>query len=121
MSPRKSKSATKKLPNRSSHTGSIMRATSYQQLVTTLQDVKSNPAKRATKKRSNDSPHNLPATKRPRHQGLTKNNVSRIVKLVLNAINDDDTNQDTEEIETRTAEETEDESVTQEVQNSIGM
>ena len=57
--------------------------------------------------------------KRPRHQGLTKNNVSRIVTLVLDAINDDDTDQDAGEIETSTVEETEDESVTQEVQNSI--
>ena len=40
---------------------------------------------------------------------------------MLDAINDDDTDQDAEEIEMPTAEETEDESVTQEVQNSIGM
>ena len=55
--------------------------------------------------------------------GLTRNNVSKIAKLVLDAINDDidDTDQDAGEIETPTAEETEDESVTQEVQNSIGM
>ena len=40
---------------------------------------------------------------------------------MLDAINDDDTDQQAEEIETPTAEEIEDESVTQEVQNSIGM
>ena len=75
------------------------------------------------KRRSNDSPCNPPATKCPRRQGLTRNNVSKIVKLVLDAINDDidDTDQDAGEIETPTAEETEDESVTREVQNSIGM
>ena len=40
---------------------------------------------------------------------------------MLDAINDDDTDQDAGEIEAPTVEETEDESVTQELQNSIGM
>ena len=118
---RKSKSTTKKIPSRSSRTGAVTRATSHQQPVTTSQDATSNPTSRVTKRRSNDSPRNPPATKRPRRQGLTKNNVSRVVKLVLDAINDNKTDQDAEEIETPTVEETEDKSVTQEVQNSIGM
>ena len=121
MSRQKSKAAAKKLLNRSSHTRAVTRAASHQQPVTTLQDSTSNPARRATKRCSNDSPHNLPATKRPCCKGLTKTNVSRIVKLVLDVINDNDTDQDTEEIEMPTAEEIEDEFVTQEVQNSIGM
>ena len=121
MSCRKSKAAAKKLPNRSSRTRAVTRAASHQQPVTTSQDSTSNPARRAMKRRSNDSPHNPPATKRPRRKGLTKTNVSRFVKLVLDVINDDNTDQDTEEIEMPTAEETKDESVTQEVQNSIGM
>ena len=41
--------------------------------------------------------------------------------MVLDAIKDNDTDQDAEEIETPTVEESEDKSVTQEVQNSIGM
>ena len=121
MSRRKSKSATKKLPNRSPRTRTVTRAASHQQTVTTLPDTTSNPARRATKRRSDDLPRNPPATKHLRRQGLTKNNVSRIVKLVLDAINDDDTDQQAEETETPTAEETKDESVTQEMQNSIGM
>ena len=40
---------------------------------------------------------------------------------MLDAINDDDTDQQAEETETPTAEETKDESVTQDMQNSIGM
>ena len=121
MSHRKSKSTAKKLPNRSPRTGAVMRAASHQQAVTTLPAATNNPARRATKKAQQWFTPQPACHKAPRRQGLTKNNVSRIVKLVLDAINDDDTGQDAEEIETPTAEETEDESVTQEVQNSIGM
>ena len=121
MSRRKSKSDTKKIPSRSSRTGAVTRAASHQQPVTTSQDAMSNPASRATKRCNNDSPHNPPATKHPPRQGLTKNNASRIVKVVLDAINDNNTDQDAEEIETPTVEETEHKSVTQEVQNRIGM
>ena len=61
--------------------------------------------------------------KAPPLPGVNKNNVSKIVKVVLDTINDDvdDTDQDLGKIEMPTAEETEDESVTQEAQNSIGM
>ena len=114
MSHQKSKSAAKKLPNRSPRSGAITRATSRQQHVTTSQDATGNPARRATKRRSNNSPRNPPATKRLQGQGLTRNNISKIVKLVLDAISDDvdDTDQDVSEIETPTADETKDESVT---------
>ena len=119
MGRQKRKSAAKKLTNRSSHTKAIMRAASHQQTVATSPDATSNKAKRATKRCSKNLSHNPPATKRPRHQGLTRNNVSRIAKLALDAINDDDTDQDAGETETPTVEETEDESITQEVQKSI--
>ena len=49
MSRWKSKSAAKKLPNRSSRSGAVTRAASRQQHVTTLQDATSNPARKATK------------------------------------------------------------------------
>lgn len=43
------------------------------------------------------------------------------MKLVLDVINDNKTDKDASKAETPTAEEIEDESVTQELQNSIGM
>ena len=45
----------------------------------------------------------------------------RIVKLVVDTINDDDTNQDPGGVETPTVEEAKDDYVTQELQNSVAM
>ena len=41
--------------------------------------------------------------------------------MLMGTVNDKDTNQDTDGVETATVEEVEDESATQEPQNSIGM
>ena len=59
--------------------------------------------------------------KAPPSPGVNKKQCNEDVKLVLDAINDDNTDQDVGKIEMPTAEETEDESVTQEVQSSKSM
>lgn len=64
--------------------------------------------------------HEKAKPKHPHHQGLTRNDIPRIVKLLLDAIIDN-IDQDAGGVEIPTAEEAEDESVTQELQNSIGM
>ena len=69
MGHQKSKTAGKKLPavsNRSSHTRALTRSASNEQPATALRDASTNPETRAMKRHSDDSPSNLPATKRPR-------------------------------------------------------
>ena len=89
--------------------------------MTAMRDTVRNTARRTTRKRRDDSASNLPASKRPRHPRLRMNDIPKIVKLLMDAVHDDDTEQDTDRAETPTAEETEVESVTQEPQNNIGM
>ena len=89
--------------------------------MTAMRDTVMNTSKRTTRKRRDDSASNLPASKRLCRLGLRRNDIPKIVKLLMDAVNDDDTNQDTDGAETPTAEETEVKSVTQELQNNIGM
>ena len=99
-----------------------MRATSNQQRATTSRDTAANPARRTARKRNDDSASDPPAAKHPCHQGLTKRDVRKIVKLVLDAINDDDSERDLdEEVEIATTEEVKYESDAQELRKNIGM
>ena len=102
--------------NRSTCTGTVTRAASKEQPATASRDTATNQARRASRKRSNDSANHPPAAKRPRHQGLTRNDIPKIVKLVLNAIDDNDTDCDADDgIEIPTMEQAEEESVAQEL------
>lgn len=81
-----------------------------------------NPGGGALRKWSKDSVNNPPATKCPRHQRLTRNNILKIVKLVLDTINDDKTQNNVANGEKiPTMGEVKVESVSQELWNNKGM
>ena len=98
---------------RSRRTGTVTRAASNEQ---------TGPAKRrvtgrSTRNCSDDSASNPPASKRPHLQGLNRNDISKIAKLLMDTVNDVE---DTEAVET-IVEDAEDETVVQEQQSNIGM
>ena len=96
---RKSKSTSTNASNnstptcRSRRTGTVTRAASNEQTSPATRSV----AGRSTRNRPDDSASNLPASKRPRLQGLNRNDISKIAKLLMDAINDEE---DTEAVET---------------------
>ena len=110
---RKSRTATQKVSavsNRSSCTGTVTRAASNKQHATASRDTATNPARRAMRKHSDDSASN------PRKRSNDSASNPPAAKLVLDAINDDDTEHDTDEgVEMPTMEEAKDESVAQEL------
>ena len=96
----------------------VTRAAPNEQPMTAMRDTVTNTARRTSRKRCDSNP---PASKRSRHPGLRRNDIPKIVKLLMDAVNDDDTDQDIDGVETPTTEETEVESITQELQNNISM
>ena len=134
----KSKTTAKKSSNKSSRTRTYTRAAangqpatssrSRSQIVTRaasserpMTATRDTTARRTSRKRHNDSASNPSVSKCPCRPGLRRNNMPKIVKLLMDAVNNDDTDQDTDGAETPTAKKTKVESVTQELQNNIGM
>ena len=119
MGRRKSKNTSTKASNnstrtsRSRRTGTVTRAASNEQPGPATRSV----AGRSTRNRPDNSASNPPASKRPHLQGLNRNDISKIAKLLMDAVND---KEDTEAVET-TVEDAEEEIVVQEQQSNIGM
>ena len=120
MGHRKSKNTSTNASNnstqtsRSRRTRTVTRAASNEQTGPATRSV----AGRSVRNRPDDCASNTPASKRPpRLQGLNRNDISKIAKLLMDTVNDEE---DTEAVET-TVEDAEEEIVIQEQQSNIGM
>ena len=99
--------------HRSRRAGTVIRAATNEQTSPATRSV----AGRSARNCLDHSASNPPASKCPRLQGLNRNNISKIAKLLMDAVNDEE---DTEAVET-TVEDAEEDIVAQEQQSNIGM
>ena len=98
----------------------VTRATSNEQSATSSRDALIIPLEQPWDSAAmTHSATHLPRWKRNHRQWLTRNDILRIVKLMLQAVNDDNTDQDAGGVETSTETEENDKLVTQELQNTI--
>ena len=119
MGHRKSKNTSTNASNnstrtrRSHRTRTVTRAASNEQTSPATRSI----VGKSVRNRPNDSASNPLASKCPRLQGLNCNVISKIAKLLMDAVNDEE---DTEAVET-TVDDAEEEIVAQEQQSNIGM